>query len=250
MSDSTPETVTIPETVVPEQVVVVPEQVIVPEPVVVVPEQVVVPEPVVVVSDEPVVVLSDEPVVPETVKPDDEPVVSEPVVSEPVVVHEPVVSKPKKEMNLSEILVDFLRADSNKIEITPKLKQMIAMLPLMKSNDDTISHLENMEYLFNKIIEDKQINVLDMGEIIELLKEMYIVYDTMRLTVTADEVGKVFKVLVQVFIQYKLGNQLSDDEKMVIIGSIYKILTLCTQMIDLKDTTKKLKKKISCFACF
>lgn len=163
-------------------------------------------------------------------------------------VEEPVVAiKSKTEMTLSEILMDFLLPDSNKIVITPKLKQMIALL---KVSEDTISHLENMEVLFAKIVEDKQINVMDMGAIIELLKEMYIMYDTMRMKVTAEEVGNVFKVLAQEFVRYKLSNQVSDEEKDVIIGSIFTIITLCTQMIDLKETTKQIKKRIGCLPCF
>ena len=156
----------------------------------------------------------------------------------------------KNEMNLSVLLLHFLRLESNKKTLTSKMKQMIVLLPLMKSGENAMSHLENMEVLFTKIVADKKINVMDTREIIELLKEMYIIYDTMQLSVTAEEVEKVFKVLVQVFVEYKLGNQLSAEEKDVLIGSINTILTLCTQMIDLKETTKKLKKKVGFCPCF
>ena len=259
MSENISEPVVVPiETVVPTtEPVVVPEvipaePVVVPttEPVVISAEPVVIPAEPVVIPSEPVVVPTQviSEVVPETFEAPQ--TIEHSETDKFVTPVEPILIKSKKEMNLSEILLDFLRADSNKIEITPKLKQMIALLPLMKSSEDALSHLEIMEDLFSKIIADKQINVMDMGEIIALLKEMYIVYETMRITVTSEEVGKVFKVLVQVFIQYKLGNQMSDDEKMQIISSIYNILSLCTQMIELKENTKKLKKKMSCIPCF
>jgi hypothetical protein len=158
----------------------------------------------------------------------------------------------KNEMTLSEIIVDFLRADRNgtKKEIAPKVKKLVSLLPLMKRHEETITHLENMERLFGKIVADKQINVMDVKEIIELLKEMYIIYDTMRVTVTAEEVEQVFKLLVEVFIQYKLGNEMTAEEKELLIGSIYTILSLCTQMIDLKETTKKIKKQCRFLPCF
>ena len=189
--------------------------------------------------------------------------VPDPLVSDPLVAIDPIVSDPlvaidslvpnkpvsiQKVMNLSEIIMDFLRrADSKKIELTPKLKQMLALLPF---NKDTISHLENMEALFAKIVEDKQVNVMDITEIIELLQEMYIIYDTMKVTVTAEEVEQVFKLLVEVFIQYKLGDQVTEEEKELIVRSIYTILSLCTRMIDLKETTKKLKKQCRFLPCF
>ena len=205
------------------------DEIVVPPETVVIDEIVVPPE--IVVIDE--IVIPPETVSPESVK-------------EP----SPEKNKSKAEMNLTEIWMDFLGADSKKIELTPKLKQMIVLLPLVTRNENTKNHLENMEVLFAKIVEDKKINVADVGEIIELLKEMYIVYDTMRISVTTEEVGKVFKVLAQVFIQYKLGNQIPDDEKELIISSINTIITLCIQMIDLKETRKKLKKQFICFSCF
>jgi len=198
-----------------------------------------------------------ETVVPETVVPEtvvSEIVVTENVVPEKVLEKPPIVFlafKSKSDMNLTEVLIDFLSADINKIELTPKIKKMIGLLPLMKSNKDVVSsHLENIEVLFTKILADKKVNVMDLGEIIELLNEMFMIYDTLRITVTGEDMEKVFKVLIQVFIHYKLGNLMTDDEKESVISSIYTVLSLCTQLIDLKETTKKIKKKIRFLPCF
>lgn len=264
--DNVTEPIVMPDDVQVETAVEPIEEIVAEEPVDVIEERVIIPDDPVLtdvldIPNEPVEVIPDDPVIrPATTVVESESdfletgVESLPLLKKDVEDNHDVESltvKSKHDMNLSEMLIDFLRVDRNKIELTPKLKQMIVILPLMKSSEDTISHLENIELLLTKIVADKQINVLDMGEIIELLKEMYIIYDTiMRMKVTADEVEKVFKFLVQVFVQYKLGNHISDEEKELIIRSIFTILTLCTQMIDLKETTKTLKKKIKFCPCF
>lgn len=240
--------------VVTEPVVVVTEKVFT-EPVVVVTEQVVT-EPVLVAADP--VVLVTEPVITKT-----EPVVVLEKVMEPlrIVIPEETIKavfdtinlleeKAKKDMNLSEMLTDFLKADNKGVELTPKIKQMIALLPLIKSNHDpTNGHLANAEVLFNKILADGEINVNDMYDIIGLLREMYLIYDTMKLKVSAEEVEKVFKLLIQIFVEYKLDSytQIPDDKKDLIVRTIDTILTLSTQLIDLKSTRKK---KLSYFTCF
>ena len=147
--------------------------------------------------------------------------------------------KAKSEMNLAEIVLDFLGTEKKEIELTPQMLKMMEKLPAIDK-----CHLENIEIFFTKIVEDKAINMKDLPEIVGLMQELFIVYDNLRMKAQTTDVGKVFKVLIQVLLLYKLEGEekLTQEQKDSIINTTDTILGLCSDMIELKDTQKALKK--------
>lgn len=147
--------------------------------------------------------------------------------------------KKKSEMILAEIVVDYLGLEKKEVELTPKLQKMMAKLPAIEK-----LHLENVEKFFNKIIEDKEINVKDMPSIVGLMQELFVIYDDLRMKASAADIGKVFNVLIQVMVMYKLedSDKLTQEEKDAILNTLDTCIGLCTQMIDLKETQKAMKR--------
>jgi hypothetical protein len=147
--------------------------------------------------------------------------------------------KKKSEMNLAEIVVDYLGLEKKEVELSPKLQKMMAKLPAIEK-----IHLENVEKFFNKIIEDKEINVKDMPSIVGLMQELFFIYDDLRMNASATDIGKVFNVLIRVMVMYKLeeSDKLTQEEKDAILNTLDTCIGLCKQMIDLKETKKAMKR--------
>jgi len=178
----------------------------------------------------------------ETVKPDTE--TKEVVKTEDVKVEEKkeeaaVPPKAKSEMNLAEIVVDYLGLEKPEIELTPKLKKLMQRIPTVEK-----SHLDNIEKFFTKIVEDKEINMKDMPELVGLMQELFILYNTLRLKVDAYDIGTLFKVLIQMLVLYRLesSDKLTQEQKDALVNTLDTIVGLCSQMIELKDAQKALKK--------
>lgn len=168
---------------------------------------------------------------------------TEEVKTEEVKLEEPKKEEPKpklkNEMNLAEIIIDYLGVEKKDIELTPKLLKMMKKLPAIEK-----CHLENIEIFFTKIVEDKKIDMKDLPELIGLMQELFIIYDNLRMKADASDVGKVFKVLIQVLILYRLedSDKLTQEQKDALLTTFGTVIGLCSQMIDLKDTQKTLKK--------
>lgn len=178
----------------------------------------------------------------ETVKPDTE--TKDVVKTEDVKVEEKkeeaaVPPKAKSEMNLAEIVVDYLGLEKPEIELTPKLKKLMQRIPTVEK-----SHLDNIEKFFTKIVEDKEINMKDMPELVGLMQELFILYNTLRLKVDAYDIGTLFKVLIQMLVLYRLesSDKLTQEQKDALVNTLDTIVGLCSQMIELKDAQKALKK--------
>lgn len=154
---------------------------------------------------------------------------------------EEVVTPPKakSEMNLAEIVVDYLGLEKPEIELTPKLKKLMQKISTVEK-----SHLDNIEHFFTKIVEDKEINMKDMPELVGLMQELFVLYNTLRLKVDAYDIGTLFKVLIQILVLYRLDNsdKLTQEQKDAIVNTMDTIVGLCSQMIELKDAQKALKK--------
>ena len=154
---------------------------------------------------------------------------------------EEVVTPPKakSEMNLAEIVVDYLGLEKPEIELTPKLKKLMQKIPTVEK-----SHLDNIEHFFTKIVEDKKINMKDMPELVGLMQELFVLYNTLRLKVDAYDIGTLFKVLIQILVLYRLdsSDKLTQEQKDAIVNTMDTIVGLCSQMIELKDAQKALKK--------
>lgn len=171
-------------------------------------------------------------------------VVEESVKPEEVQLIEKDVKKPRKEMNLAEVIVDFLGLEKKDIEIPKHVETMMSRLPAIDK-----SHLERIETFFNKIIADKVVDVKDLPEIVALMQELTIVYDTLRSKAKASDVGVVFKSLVHLLVIYRLSDEESwtQEEKDKITSALDICLNMCAQMIDFTATQRTCRRWIPCF---
>jgi hypothetical protein len=158
-----------------------------------------------------------------------------------------ILEKPKDEMNLLEVVVHYLDSEKTEIPLTPQMEKLMKKLPAVDKE-----HLENVEGFFNEIMEDKKINMKDLPHLIGLLQEIFILYDSLRMKASAQDVSMIIKNLIQLLILYRLENseKLSKEQKEVLLQSLDSVLELCVQMIDLKDTQKKLRKWLGFLPCF
>jgi hypothetical protein len=157
-----------------------------------------------------------------------------------------LIEKPKSEMNLLEIVLEYTKLEKQSILLTPKVKSLLQKLPTVDKK-----HLENVEGFFDDIMKDKKINMKDLPALIGLVQELFIMYESMKLKVNSFDVGAVLRVLIQLLLQYKLEKDESTtpEQKNAILESLDMVLQLSTQMIELKDTQKKLKGWCSSFGC-
>ena len=152
-------------------------------------------------------------------------------------------------MTLEEIIVDFLSLEKKEIESSPVTLRLLKKLLKKAGGKECI---DNVEKYFLKIFEDKKIDMKDLPELICLFQELLVLYDTLRLNVATIETSKVFNTLVKLMVEYKLSNsdKLSDEEKTKLSDSVNTLTDLCVQMIDLRETQKKMKKWCKVLPCY
>ena len=157
-----------------------------------------------------------------------------------------LIEKPKSEMNLLEIVLEYTKLEKQSILLTPKVKSLLQKLPTVDKK-----HLENVEGFFDEIMKDKKINMKDLPALMGLVQELFIMYKSMKTKVNSFDIGAVLRVLIQLLLQYKLEKDESttSEQKNAILESLDMVLELSTQMIELKDTQKKLKGWCSSFCC-
>ena len=156
------------------------------------------------------------------------------------------VKKAKKEMNLAEAIVDYIGLEKQDIVLSPKMKLMMEKLPAVDPK-----YIKNIETFYDKIVEDKEINVKDVPMLAAIMQELFLLYDSLRMKVSSSEVGSTVKVLVHILISYKLeeSDVLSKEQKESILTLLDGLVGVCSEMIELKDTAKKLRSWFSWFIC-
>lgn len=157
--------------------------------------------------------------------------------------------KPKKtpsEMSLLEVVMDFIKVEKKDIVLTPKVESLLLKLPSVDKK-----HLDNVETFFNQIMQDKKIDMKDLPALMGLVQELFIMYDVLKAKANAFDIGATFRVMIQLLLQYKsdIFKDTTEEQKKSILESLDMILELCTQMIELKDTQKKLLKWFSFLPC-
>ena len=155
--------------------------------------------------------------------------------------------KPKKEMNLIEIIMDYLKVEDGEIVLTPEVKKL-----LEKAQKIDKTHFDNIETFFTQIMKDKKIDTRDLPALIGLVQELFTVYEALKSKIKASDVGTILKCIFQLLILYKFDGEdyINKEEKENLIASIDTIIVLCIQMIDLKDNNKKLRKWFRFLPCF
>ena len=238
-----------PEMVVkePELMVKEPEVVVVKEPEIVVVKEpdVVVKEPEVVVVKEPEVVVVKEPEV--VAKEPEILAVEKEEVEEDIVGKEETVVVVKQEDLIVEVLNAALLYTVGETKIPPIVIKMLKLLPTI---DQT--HLQNMDFFFHKILEDKKLNSQDVPMLFALMQELFIVFsDDIRVKATCHDVGYIINILIKTLLTTKLQNvhSLTFDQTSTILDTVDVLIKISTDLIELKGKTNKIKSCCKIFAC-
>jgi hypothetical protein len=161
-----------------------------------------------------------------------------------------VVKKPKSEMNIIEVISDFLKAkDNTQITLTPEMRKLFRRLASKKLVDK--SSVEKIETFFNEIIKDKKIDVKDIPSIMGLMKELYALYESLKIKITSEDVGFILKTCVKLLIIYKCENNqdIGLKVKSAILKNMDTIIDAAVEMIEYKDLQKKLKSVFRFIPC-
>lgn len=153
----------------------------------------------------------------------------------------------KKDMQLIDIVNEYLVAETKEIQLNAKVISMITKLLQHDSEK-----LGKIEVLFQKITEDKKINAKDIPELIEIIKELYTFFKQLYIRkVTADECGDILKLVIHLLVTYRLDED--EASKEIIMKELIEVLdgvvVACTGLIELKDNIPKgiLKSLLICF---
>lgn len=156
------------------------------------------------------------------------------------------VKKNPSEMDLSEMIKDIIASEKKDIHIIPKVEVLLLKLSVVDKK-----HLDNIEIFFNQIMQDKKIDMKDLPALMNLVQELFILYDSLKAKANSFDVGAVLRVLIEVLLKYKkdLFQDVTEEQKIAILASLDMVLELSTQLIELKDTQKKLKRWFSFLPC-
>lgn len=177
--------------------------------------------------------IKNEEVKPEEVKPEE-------VKPEEV---KPEVKKERNEMNVKETIVDHL----DSLRQNEDVKKEVSSLMLQITGDN--SHMEKIEKLFNRIIEDKKVNISDVGDIVLLLEELYVIYNKSK--VDCKVLSETLKSIISLLLTYRLdkSDKLTQEEKDAIMNTLDSLLTLCVELMEFKGKQKSLKSIFRFFGC-
>jgi hypothetical protein len=156
-----------------------------------------------------------------------------------------VAKKERKDMNLVEILTDALGIETDEISMTPKMKSM-----LLKLSSVDMKYLKNIETFFNTILADKQVNMTDIPVVMSLVQELFLLYDSLRFKISGNDIGSLFEFLIKLMILYKVKgtDALSLDQKETILKVLDCFIKAAVNMIELKETSKKMNSIWSKFS--
>ena len=193
------------------------------------------------------VVVNEEDVKWEDVKLEEKPETSEPQKQEvEVPKEEENVKKAPSEMDLSEMIKDIIASEKKDIHMVPKVEAL-----LLKLSDAEKKYLDNIEMFFSQIMQDKKIDMKDLPALMGLVQELFILYETLKAKSNTFDIGAVLRVLIELLLKYKqdLFQDTTEEQKTAILASLDMVLELSTQLIELKDTQKKLKRWFSFLPC-
>ena len=154
---------------------------------------------------------------------------------------------PKKEMLLADIVSGYLALEQKEITLSPKVILMIQRL-LQHDKDN----LGKIEFLFNKIVDDKKVNAKDIPELIEIIKELYKFFKQLFVRkITADDCGTILKLIIHLLVTYRLDEDA--EKKEALLKELNEVLDVvivsCAGLIDFKGSIPKglLKTLLVCF---
>lgn len=154
--------------------------------------------------------------------------------------------KAPSEMDLSEMINDIIASEKKDIPMIPKVEAL-----LLKLSSVDKKHLENIEIFFNQIMQDKKIDMKDLPALMGLVQELFILYESLKAKANSFDIGAILRVLIELLLRYKndIFQDVTEQQKTAILGSLDMVLELSTQLIELKDTQKKMKGRFSFLPC-
>jgi hypothetical protein len=156
------------------------------------------------------------------------------------------VKKAPSEMDLSEMIKDIIASEKKDIQMIPKVEALLLKLSIVDKK-----HLDNIEIFFNQIMQDKKIDMKDLPALMSLVQELFILYESLKAKASSFDIGAILRVLIELLLKYKkdLFQDVTEEQKTAILASLDMVLELSTQLIELKDTQKKLKGWFSFLPC-
>lgn len=167
-----------------------------------------------------------------------------------------VVSKPdeakvddvKDEEVVEKTFMDMIKSlvDSDKKDVPKNVKKMFSKLLSVEEE-----HLKKIEVFVCRILADKKIAIDDVPPMILLWQELYVLYDKMSLKTPTEDICLVFKKLIGLLIERELSRnkELNEEEINSLLLSLNTLLDMCVDMVELKDTQRKLRSMFSYFVC-
>lgn len=153
----------------------------------------------------------------------------------------------KKDMPLYDIIKEYLGKESKEIVLSPRVIHMFNRLLQL----DT-TNLENIEKLFNKIMEDKKVNAKDTPAIVLVVKELYRFFKQLfiRKVVPAD-CGLILKTIIYLLLTYRYDEDPETKEavKDEIFNVLDSVIGSCIDLIEFKEKIPKglFKHLLVCF---
>ena len=113
-----------------------------------------------------------------------------------------------------------------------------------------MKYLKNIETFFNTILADKQVNMTDIPVVMSLVQELFLLYDSLRFKISGNDIGSLFEFLIKLMILYKVKgtDALSLDQKETILKVLDCFIKAAVNMIELKETSKKMNSIWSKFS--
>ena len=143
----------------------------------------------------------------------------------------------KKDMEIMDILKEYLNGDKKEMPITPRVVLMFTRL--LDANPES---LKKIEELFATIMADKKINAKDIPSLILIIKELYRFFKTLFVRkISAEDCGTVLKVILFLLIQYRLDEdpetkELIRNEVILVLDSV---IGSCVDLIEFKEKIPK-----------
>jgi len=143
----------------------------------------------------------------------------------------------KKDMELMDILKQYLEGDKKEMPITPRVVLMFTRL--LDANPES---LKKIEELFATIMADKKINAKDIPALILIIKELYRFFKTLFVRkISAEDCGTILKVILFLLIQYRLDEdpetkELIRNEVILVLDSV---IGSCVDLIEFKEKIPK-----------
>jgi hypothetical protein len=167
-----------------------------------------------------------------------DPVPVVPVLIDPVLSSLSIITVLESSITFASDIKKYIELHKN--EFSPQI------LSIVTSIIENKSFLENVEKLFQKIVDDKKINALDIPLLVILLQEMFVLFQNSSFTF--QDYTAVLKMLILILVSKNIDGKLNPSEQVLIMNTIDAVLECCIQLVEWKEKNPSIGK--SKFCCF